>query len=173
MSVFRLSGDKPGAQLKLDTRADAEPHLRPLVESRDFVEVHFGGHTLGVGACEAVADALKTHEIKLRQLSRAEKKSAEPEIEEEIVPAPTIIQTAAHEAEEATTPSKPRKPGQRDPRNEPIRCLTYKDPFDAVYKKYVRLRRSRRSLIGAQIFTADGSYLLGGMMMCVAAVRRS
>ena len=120
-----------------------------------------------------VADALKTHEIKLRQLSRAEKKGAEPEIEEEIVPAPTIIQTAAHEAEEATTPSKPRKPGQRDPRNEPIRCLTYKDPFDAVYKKYVRLRRSRRTLIGAQIFTADGSYLLGGMMMCGTTIRRS
>lgn len=67
MSVFRLSGDKPGAQLKLDTRADAEPHLRPLVESRDFVEVHFGGHTLGVGACEAVADALKTQKgLKVR-----------------------------------------------------------------------------------------------------------
>ena len=85
-----------------------------------------------------VADALKTHEIKLRQLSRAEKKSAEPEIEEEIVPAPTIIQTAAHEAEDASTPAKPRKPGQRDPRTEPICCLTYKDPFDSVYKKYAR-----------------------------------
>lgn len=71
MSVFRLSG-AAGQQLKLDTRADAEPHLRPLVASQDFVEVHFGGHTLGVGACEAVADALKTQKaLKVRFSSPA------------------------------------------------------------------------------------------------------
>ncbi|KAG1776329.1 hypothetical protein EV702DRAFT_1179952 [Suillus placidus] len=33
----------------------------------------------------------------------------------------------------------------------PIECLTYRDPFSFVYKKY--------------IFTADGKYLLGGMMV--------
>ncbi|KAG2156771.1 uncharacterized protein EDB93DRAFT_1238676 [Suillus bovinus] len=33
----------------------------------------------------------------------------------------------------------------------PLECLTYRDPFSFVYKKY--------------IFTADGKYLLGGMMV--------
>ena len=33
----------------------------------------------------------------------------------------------------------------------PVRALTYKDPFQAVYKKY--------------LFTMDGKYLLGGMMI--------
>ncbi|MCJ1309243.1 hypothetical protein MMC25_002901 [Agyrium rufum] len=33
----------------------------------------------------------------------------------------------------------------------PVKALTYKDPFNAVYKKY--------------IFTEDGKYLLGGMMI--------
>ncbi|KAF8599087.1 nitrite reductase [Ceratobasidium sp. AG-I] len=45
-----------------------------------------------------------------------------------------------------------RKPHQhRNLRDEPIKCLTYKDPFSSVYKKY--------------IFSADGKYLLGGMMI--------
>ncbi|KAF8749404.1 BFD-like [2Fe-2S] binding domain [Rhizoctonia solani] len=39
----------------------------------------------------------------------------------------------------------------RNMRDEPIKCLTYKDPFSSVYKKY--------------IFSADGKYLLGGMMI--------
>lgn len=34
---------------------------------------------------------------------------------------------------------------------QPINCLIYKDPFSATYKKY--------------IFTEDGKYLLGGMMV--------
>lgn len=34
---------------------------------------------------------------------------------------------------------------------QPINCLVYKDPFSATYKKY--------------IFTEDGKYLLGGMMV--------
>lgn len=42
----------------------------------------------------------------------------------------------------------PRAPPRAD---EPIKCLTYKDPFASVYKKY--------------IFTADGKKLLGGMMI--------
>jgi nitrite reductase (NAD(P)H) len=33
----------------------------------------------------------------------------------------------------------------------PIKCLVYNDPFSSTYKKY--------------IFTADGKYLLGGMMI--------
>lgn len=37
------------------------------------------------------------------------------------------------------------------PSAHPVKALTYKDPFQAVYKKY--------------IFTADGKYLLGGMMI--------
>jgi nitrite reductase (NAD(P)H) len=36
-------------------------------------------------------------------------------------------------------------------KDEPIQCLVYKDPFSSTYKKY--------------IFTADGKYLLGGMMI--------
>ena len=35
--------------------------------------------------------------------------------------------------------------------DEPIKCLVYNDPFGSTYKKY--------------IFTADGKYLLGGMMI--------
>lgn len=35
--------------------------------------------------------------------------------------------------------------------NSRVKALTYKDPFSAVYKKY--------------IFTMDGKYLLGGMMI--------
>jgi nitrite reductase (NAD(P)H) len=37
------------------------------------------------------------------------------------------------------------------PSAHPVKALTYKDPFQAVYKKY--------------IFTSDGKYLLGGMMI--------
>ena len=37
------------------------------------------------------------------------------------------------------------------PPPSPVRALTYKDPFQAVYKKY--------------LFTLDGKYLLGGMMI--------
>jgi nitrite reductase (NAD(P)H) len=36
-------------------------------------------------------------------------------------------------------------------RKDQVKALTYKDPFSQVYKKY--------------LFTLDGSYLLGGMMM--------
>jgi len=45
------------------------------------------------------------------------------------------------------------RPGRRHaPKDDtPINCLIYKDPFSATYKKY--------------IFTEDGKYLLGGMMV--------
>src|ERR1700760_834830 len=37
------------------------------------------------------------------------------------------------------------------PPPSPVKALTYKDPFNQVYKKY--------------LFTVDGKYLLGGMMI--------
>jgi len=37
------------------------------------------------------------------------------------------------------------------PAPPPVKALTYKDPFQQVYKKY--------------LFTMDGKYLLGGMMI--------
>ena len=43
----------------------------------------------------------------------------------------------------------PPKPARNA--DEPIKCLIYNDPFGSTYKKY--------------IFTADGKYLLGGMMI--------
>lgn len=43
-------------------------------------------------------------------------------------------------------PPKPKRSA-----DEPIKCLVYNDPFGSTYKKY--------------IFTADGKYLLGGMMI--------
>lgn len=40
---------------------------------------------------------------------------------------------------------------EKRPLSPPVKALTYKDPFGAVYKKY--------------LFTMDGKYLLGGMMI--------
>lgn len=40
------------------------------------------------------------------------------------------------------------RPHEKEP---PVKALTYKDPFGGVYKKY--------------LFTMDGKYLLGGMMI--------
>lgn len=50
-------------------------------------------------------------------------------------------------------PSLPSGPGIDDPHEKepPVKALTYKDPFGGVYKKY--------------LFTMDGKYLLGGMMI--------
>ena len=54
--------------------------------------------------------------------------------------------------------AKEEKPNQQDlkkktggPVSSSVKALTYKDPFNAVYKKY--------------LFTMDGKYLLGGMMI--------
>ena len=52
-------------------------------------------------------------------------------------------------AEVKTTPRPGRRHAPKD--DMPINCLVYKDPFSATYKKY--------------IFTEDGKYLLGGMMV--------
>ena len=52
----------------------------------------------------------------------------------------------------STKTPKPATVGTRGRKqDEPIKCLVYKDPFSATYKKY--------------IFTADGKRLLGGMMI--------
>ncbi|TFK21046.1 nitrite reductase [Coprinopsis marcescibilis] len=48
-------------------------------------------------------------------------------------------------------PSPPKRHGRIRGQDEPINSLVYKDPFTATYKKY--------------IFTEDGKYLLGGMMV--------
>lgn len=50
----------------------------------------------------------------------------------------------------SSKPSK-RKAGPRSTKNDPIRCLTYHDPFSATYSKL--------------IFSADGQYLLGGILI--------
>ncbi|KAF2218837.1 ran GTPase activating protein 1 [Elsinoe ampelina] len=49
-----------GKGLKLDTAADIESHLQPLITSNDIEEVRFQGNTLGVEACAALAQVLST-----------------------------------------------------------------------------------------------------------------
>ncbi|KZT57827.1 putative ran GTPase activating protein 1 [Calocera cornea HHB12733] len=54
--VFSLAGQG----LKLDTRAEMEPHLERLRAMPDVEEVHLGGNTLGVEACRALAEVLES-----------------------------------------------------------------------------------------------------------------
>lgn len=62
MSIFTLHGQG----LKLDTRADIEPHLATLDPTK-LEEIHLGGNTLGVEACEALGEVLaKCTNIKVR-----------------------------------------------------------------------------------------------------------
>lgn len=50
-----------GMGLKLTTADDAEPYTAILSDMGDAVtEVHFGGNTLGVEACRAIAAVVKT-----------------------------------------------------------------------------------------------------------------
>ncbi|KAF9509211.1 hypothetical protein BS47DRAFT_1377626 [Hydnum rufescens UP504] len=61
---------------------------------------------------------------------------------------------------------KHRSPEERP--DEPIKCLTYKDPFASVYKKWAsdfRVLDSISYLLSRYIFSADGKYLLGGIMI--------
>nr|CDI54925.1 probable ran GTPase activating protein 1 [Melanopsichium pennsylvanicum 4] len=58
-----MSGDSKvfslvGQGLKLDTKADIQPHLDKLQRIADLEEIHLGGNTLGVEACQALADVL-------------------------------------------------------------------------------------------------------------------
>lgn len=48
-----------GQGLKLNTKEDIRPHLEKLDQITDLEEVHLGGNTLGVEACQALADVLK------------------------------------------------------------------------------------------------------------------
>lgn len=52
--IFSIHGEG----LKLNSRADIEPHLKVLRAMTDVEEVHFGGNTLGVEASEALAETL-------------------------------------------------------------------------------------------------------------------
>jgi Ran GTPase-activating protein 1 len=54
--IFTLEGKG----LKLDTAAHAEPHLKALQAMSDVEQVSFGGNTLGVEACAAIASVLET-----------------------------------------------------------------------------------------------------------------
>lgn len=50
-----------GKGLKLTSREDAEPYVAALREmGNDVREIHLGGNTLGVEACEALAEVIKT-----------------------------------------------------------------------------------------------------------------
>jgi nitrite reductase (NAD(P)H) len=59
--------------------------------------------------------------------------------------------SATNLVDHATASPIINKHGPRDTSHDPIKCLTYHDPFSSTYKKY--------------IFTADGQYLLGGIMI--------
>ncbi|CAE6436238.1 unnamed protein product [Rhizoctonia solani] len=48
-----------GKSLTLSTREDIEPYIKQMREIKDLEEVHFGGNTLGVEACKAIAEVLK------------------------------------------------------------------------------------------------------------------
>jgi Ran GTPase-activating protein 1 len=54
--VFSLEGKG----LKLTTAEDIQPHIEALKSNDDVEEIHFLGNTLGIGACEALAEVLKT-----------------------------------------------------------------------------------------------------------------
>lgn len=49
-----------GKGLKLDTASDIAPHIESLKSNESVEEVRFLGNTLGIGACEALAEVLKT-----------------------------------------------------------------------------------------------------------------
>ncbi|ORY28467.1 Ran GTPase activator [Naematelia encephala] len=48
-----------GKNLKANTRAELEPFLTELREMEHVEEVHFGGNSLGVDACQGIAEVLK------------------------------------------------------------------------------------------------------------------
>lgn len=55
-NIFSLEGKA----LKLDTAADAEPHIKALRELENVQEVRLQGNTIGIEAAEALAEVLKT-----------------------------------------------------------------------------------------------------------------
>ncbi|GAA5843864.1 hypothetical protein JCM9279_000171 [Rhodotorula babjevae] len=65
-SLFSLVGQ----QLKLDTLEQTQPYLDLLRDIPDLKEVRFGGNTLGVAACEAIAKALEDkHQLETADFS--------------------------------------------------------------------------------------------------------
>lgn len=55
-----------GRGLKLDTRADIEPHLASF-DPTAIEEIHLGGNTIGVEAAQALAEFLgKTTKLRVR-----------------------------------------------------------------------------------------------------------
>ncbi|KAI3626211.1 hypothetical protein CBS9595_001572 [Malassezia furfur] len=48
-----------GKNLKLDSKEDIAPYLEAIEKIEPLYEVHFGGNTLGVGACVALAEVLR------------------------------------------------------------------------------------------------------------------
>ncbi|WVF69181.1 hypothetical protein IAT40_003956 [Kwoniella sp. CBS 6097] len=59
-----------GKNLKANTAADLQPYLDELKAMDDVEEVHFGGNSLGVEACQAIAEVLKTKtQLKLVDLA--------------------------------------------------------------------------------------------------------
>lgn len=59
-----------GRNLKLNSAQDIRPILDELEKVQPLEEVHFGGNTLGVEACQALADVLKTKkELKVSKRS--------------------------------------------------------------------------------------------------------
>lgn len=48
-----------GKNLKLTSREDIEPYIAEINAIQDLQEIHLGGNTLGVGACQALGDVLK------------------------------------------------------------------------------------------------------------------
>ncbi len=51
-----------GKGLKLHSAEDAKPHIDALKAIQGLEEVHLGGNTLGVEACEAFGEALKSNQ---------------------------------------------------------------------------------------------------------------
>ena len=49
-----------GKNLKANTAADLEPYLTELKQMEGVEEVHLGGNSLGVEACEAFAKVFET-----------------------------------------------------------------------------------------------------------------
>lgn len=48
-----------GKGLKLTSRDDAQPYVQALQEMEEDVrEIHFGGNTLGIEACQALAEVI-------------------------------------------------------------------------------------------------------------------
>lgn len=56
MTSFSLAGKG----LKLDTKEDILPHIKPLIDNDNVTSIDLSGNTLGVGACEALHPILKS-----------------------------------------------------------------------------------------------------------------